>query len=273
MLPKKRMQNSHPLTTIIPLALVCTLLLGYQYLGAAWSEPAGSPTSNNVDAPINVGSTAQVKNGALSVDALAVFGDVAVTGTTSAQQINAAAYCDENGENCSAGGESGSITLHLENFEVYGDVMNAHVGCQTRGHDGVWAGMDGGGTENIICYQSSAVTDIDGLMFNLRHTHNGNVQDVNVVVSVPKSDLWAYAWEHCNAQNNPAESIAGARWNTTYSGDGQLSGLSDGAPTMSGGHSQVRSLASMNVGDTISAMGNTGGCSGSARIDVTLISE
>tara|TARA_B100000745_G_C20078269_1_gene368304 strand:+ start:221 stop:889 length:669 start_codon:yes stop_codon:yes gene_type:complete len=70
--------KSYPLT-IIPLAIACSLLLGYQYLGATWSEPTGSPPANNVDAPINVGSTDQVKNGGLSVDALAVFGDVAIT--------------------------------------------------------------------------------------------------------------------------------------------------------------------------------------------------
>lgn len=59
---------------IVPLAVVCSVLLGYQYIGATWSDPTGTPPNNNVDAPLNTGSTAQVKNGSLSVDGLTVFG-------------------------------------------------------------------------------------------------------------------------------------------------------------------------------------------------------
>lgn len=85
----------HPLKTIIPLALVCATLLGYQYLGASWSEPTSLPPGNNVEAPLHTGPATQQKNGTLGVDALGVFGDALVTGTTSS-----ARYCDENGENC-----------------------------------------------------------------------------------------------------------------------------------------------------------------------------
>ena len=42
---------------------------------AAWTGPTAAPPGNNVDAPINVGTTDQVKNGGVGVDALAVFGD------------------------------------------------------------------------------------------------------------------------------------------------------------------------------------------------------
>lgn len=94
------MNAFHLSKQIIPLAVVCSVLLGYQYLGATWTEPTATAPNNNTEAPLNVGSDEQVKNGGLGVDALAVFGDVAISGTTSAQQINASAYCDENGENC-----------------------------------------------------------------------------------------------------------------------------------------------------------------------------
>ena len=40
----------------------------------AWTGPTGTAPSNNVSAPINVGTTTQVKNGGLSVNALSVFG-------------------------------------------------------------------------------------------------------------------------------------------------------------------------------------------------------
>lgn len=48
----------------------------------AWTDPTGTPPNNNVSAPINVGSTDQVKNAGLSVNALAVFGNSILSGTS-----------------------------------------------------------------------------------------------------------------------------------------------------------------------------------------------
>jgi hypothetical protein len=75
--------KAHPLKTIIPLAIVCAVLLGYQYMGATWTEPTSSPTAGNVAAPLNVGTSSasnQLVQGSLGVDALAVYGDTLVTG-------------------------------------------------------------------------------------------------------------------------------------------------------------------------------------------------
>ena len=44
-------------------------------LVAAWTDPTEAPPNGNVAAPINVGSTAQVKNGGLGVNTLTVFGN------------------------------------------------------------------------------------------------------------------------------------------------------------------------------------------------------
>ena len=41
----------------------------------AWTTPPASPPNSNVSAPINVGATAQTKNGTIGVNGLAVFGD------------------------------------------------------------------------------------------------------------------------------------------------------------------------------------------------------
>lgn len=43
------------------------LVLGVSYVSAAWTTAPASPPSGNVDAPINVGSTAQTKSGPFSV--------------------------------------------------------------------------------------------------------------------------------------------------------------------------------------------------------------
>lgn len=50
----------------------------------AWTGPSSAPPNGNVDAPVNVGATDQVKNAGLSVNALAVFGDSAMTGNVTA---------------------------------------------------------------------------------------------------------------------------------------------------------------------------------------------
>ena len=48
----------------------------------AWNEPTAAPPGNNAPAPINVGTTDQVKNGRLGVNALAVFGNSLFGGST-----------------------------------------------------------------------------------------------------------------------------------------------------------------------------------------------
>lgn len=58
-------------------AVAFALSLNYLY---AWTAPGANPPSGNVAAPINTGTTAQVKNGGLSVNALSAFGDAYVQG-------------------------------------------------------------------------------------------------------------------------------------------------------------------------------------------------
>jgi len=48
----------------------------------AWTGPASAPPNGNVAAPINIGTTDQVKSGGISVDALAVFGSAVLSGTS-----------------------------------------------------------------------------------------------------------------------------------------------------------------------------------------------
>jgi hypothetical protein len=70
---------------------IATLALGFilgsvVFIGAsivlAWTGPAAAPPSGNVDAPINVGTTDQIKNAGLGVNSLAVFGNAILSGTS-----------------------------------------------------------------------------------------------------------------------------------------------------------------------------------------------
>jgi hypothetical protein len=53
-------------------------------LVTAWTGPTSAPPNANVSAPINVGSTNQVKNGGLALNSLAVFGNSAFAGNVTA---------------------------------------------------------------------------------------------------------------------------------------------------------------------------------------------
>ncbi|GEM_PF-3458449 len=60
-----------PLKTII---LALLLAFSVSYVFAAWSGPTATPPDGNTDAPVNVGTTDQIKDAGLGVNALSVFG-------------------------------------------------------------------------------------------------------------------------------------------------------------------------------------------------------
>jgi trimeric autotransporter adhesin len=61
-----------------PLQIIAGFLFGsifFAMIAAAWTGPTGTAPANNVAAPINVGTTYQIKNGNIGVSSLAVFGN------------------------------------------------------------------------------------------------------------------------------------------------------------------------------------------------------
>lgn len=63
------------ITKFLILTIILTAALSVNYLFAAWVGPTQAPPGGNTSTPIHVGSTNQVKEGGLSVDALSVFGN------------------------------------------------------------------------------------------------------------------------------------------------------------------------------------------------------
>ena len=63
------------LTKFLILTIVFSAALSVNYLFAAWVGPTQAPPGGNTSTPIHVGSTNQVKDGGLSVNALSVFGN------------------------------------------------------------------------------------------------------------------------------------------------------------------------------------------------------
>ena len=99
------------ITKTLILAIVLTAALGVNYLFAAWTGPTQAPPAGNTDAPVHVGTTDQVKNGGLSVDALSVFGNgyfqgnvgVGVVAPSEALEINGRMKIGDSTETPEAG--------------------------------------------------------------------------------------------------------------------------------------------------------------------------
>lgn len=63
----------------------------------AWTGPTATAPGNNVDAPINVGTTDQVKNGGISMNSLAVFGSSYIQNKLGIGQASPVVALDVNG--------------------------------------------------------------------------------------------------------------------------------------------------------------------------------
>jgi len=103
---------------------ILSLALGMNYLYAAWTAPTAPPPGGNVSAPVNIGTTAQVKNGSLSVNAFSAFGSAYVQGKLGIGVVSPSYKVDIGGTpgtdgirfpdgtvQTSAGGGAGSSTV------------------------------------------------------------------------------------------------------------------------------------------------------------------
>lgn len=91
--------------SFLPVFAAIILVVGIAY--AVWTEPTAAPPGNNTDAPVNVGTLAQLKNGVLGVLGLMVYNDydqngIDVTGRvlTAQNAYGAAAWAAGGGGMC-----------------------------------------------------------------------------------------------------------------------------------------------------------------------------
>jgi trimeric autotransporter adhesin len=144
------------LRTVVSLSLILSFLMvtnvAYGYV-ASWGAPGGAPSpSNNAYPPLNTGSTAQVKNGALGVDSLAVYNDLAVTSNTTV------------GGTLSAGGEiSSTMSSGYGQFRM----VNGNYGAFWRN--------DGSNTYFLLTNSGDQYGQWNGLRPLYINDANGNV--------------------------------------------------------------------------------------------------
>ena len=121
---------------------------GVQVFAQSFTEPSSAtiPPNNNVDAPLDTSAQGQAKAGGLDLNSsgasnglLVPYGNVGIGTLTPATTLNvigkvgALAYCDENGNNCTASLGSGPLPSYndLPSGAVAGwcELANYYPGC------------------------------------------------------------------------------------------------------------------------------------------------
>lgn len=156
------------------------LILGGTALVHAWTGPTQAPPNGNVSAPVNVGTTNQVKNGGLSVNTLAVFGSALINSASPTLYLqdsdHRSAMIHSNSNllyflrGCGVGSQSWCalngywpLYLNLENNNAFfGGSVYAPVGSMRAqlfyDNDNTAYYMDPAGTTNLNTVQTGALT-------------------------------------------------------------------------------------------------------------------
>jgi hypothetical protein len=99
-------------TSLLSLTICLCLLVGYNFMSAAWTAAPANPPANNVEAPINVSDTTQTKAGRLNIQSgssmtTAVSAVMFRTNGTAWANMQVASvemrsprYCNESGTDC-----------------------------------------------------------------------------------------------------------------------------------------------------------------------------
>ena len=131
------------LTKFLLLVIAFTFALSINYIFAAWTGPIQAPPGGNTPTPVHIGTTNQVKDGGLGLNALSVFGngyfqDNVGIGTVSPQaKLDVAGNVNVAGK-IKVGDDSVSPTAGTIRW----------TGSDFEGYDGtVWKSLTAGGGE------------------------------------------------------------------------------------------------------------------------------
>lgn len=104
-----------------------TLVVGFIVMGAAsilfaWTGPTQTAPNGNVAAPINVGTTDQIKNAGLGVNSLAVYGNGYVEGNLGVGVVSPAYKLDVSGDIHNTGNMYSAGYFHNSDARLKRDV-------------------------------------------------------------------------------------------------------------------------------------------------------
>lgn len=122
--------------TLFHLTLFFVLFVTFASVVVAWSGPSATAPGSNVPAPINVGTASQVKDGALGVSSLAVYGNQYTQGDLGVGVEVPSYKLDVNGS------VRATSFLYSSDADLKDDVHNIHDGLgiikQLRGVTFTW---------------------------------------------------------------------------------------------------------------------------------------
>ncbi len=136
--------TSHIVTAIVTATLFLGLSRAY-----AWTGPSAAPPNSNVSAPINVGTVDQVKNAGLSLNALAVFGNTILSGSSRYLNFGTTAGSGGYGIRDNAG------TMQFKNSAGSWTAFGSGSGS-----------LSGAGTANYLAKWSSASALADTILYD-----------------------------------------------------------------------------------------------------------
>src|SRR3990167_3502990 len=98
------------LTKFLLLVIAFTFALSINYIFAAWTGPIQAPPGGNTPTPVHIGTTNQVKDGGLGLNALSVFGNGYFQDNVGIGTVSPQAKLDVagGGKGCSDSGGCGS---------------------------------------------------------------------------------------------------------------------------------------------------------------------
>ena len=116
------------LTKFLLLTIAFTFALSVNYIFAAWIGPTQTPPLGNTPMPVNVGSIAQVKDGGLSLNSLAVFGNGYFQDNVGIGTVSPSAKLDVAG-GVKVGNDSAACTATKEGTIRYNDTTSCMEYC------------------------------------------------------------------------------------------------------------------------------------------------
>lgn len=150
-------------------SMILFVLLGFAGFVSAWTNPASAPPNGNVSAPVNIGTTAQVKSGGLSLTALSVYG-------ATLMQANTLYDVWLQGGASTAGGDARNLAL-LGGDEDSGDTLylnyNGEYGGGTiiGGDLTVNGGINGALTPAYVAWSTYGTGAGGAAIYNDNGTH------------------------------------------------------------------------------------------------------
>jgi hypothetical protein len=179
--------------------LVGAVLFTGLSIALAWTGPTVAPPNGNVPAPINTGTTNQVKDAGLSVDALAVFGNAILSGTSRYLNFGTVVGSTGYGFRDSAGvmqlKNSGGAWVNIPT-STDGAETDPQVGVLTNGR---WCTSDGA---SVNCNSvAPVITEADPQVGTLTNgmwcTTNGT--NINCTSAAPVGGISANTTASCSA--------------------------------------------------------------------------